>query len=191
MRSYINRHGRRECARHRRHTAGRCPASASSSDPELERLVVDAFFAAVGDIGARPAEDTQRLQSARDALALAEADLVAYRDDPRILRAIGPERFAEGLHVRNEALKAAERDVDDAAPVFEAGVDATTLRGEWPSLAIQERRRLLRLAIDCLFLRRGAGVPLDTRVRICLRGTAPKLRSLGRGPARLLPPFDW
>jgi pimeloyl-ACP methyl ester carboxylesterase len=59
--------------------------------------------------------------------------------------------------------------------------DAERLDEEFDDLALDDRRRLLALGIDCVFVRRRSGrEPLADRVHICWRGTAPDLPARGR-----------
>lgn len=190
MKSYINSHGKREYACHRRHASGRCPEPSSSSDGRLEEVVVEEFFRAVGDVAVRSVEDTARYDEARRMLAQAEADLVSYRDSHDLLRELGAVGFAEGVPHYRRRVEEAEAAVDAAAPASVAELNVTRLQEGWEELEVREQRQLLGLAIDCVFLRRGnRNVPIADRIHVCLRGHAPALPKIGSHAGSLPPPF--
>lgn len=191
MRSWITRQGSRAYGCHRRHAGGVCPEPAGTSSPELERIVVERFFEKIGDVSMEPAHSTAELEKATERLAQAEGDLAQYRDDPTILRAAGAEHFAAGLESRLATIRDAERQVDDTTPRASTGLDAEALRAAWPELTTLERKRLMRTVIDAVFLRRGRGIPMTDRVRVCFRGQAPELPGPGMRPSPAPTPFDF
>lgn len=183
MKNRLAEHGRREYACHRKHAGGTCTAPASTSNPELERLVVAAFFDAAGDMAATAVVDSAAHDDAVQAHDEAVSDLVAYRDDPRVLRAIGHDRFIEGLEVRQLRIHNAEQKLASVTPRQPLGMPPELLRDRWDTFTVVEQNRLLRLAFDCIFLRRGSRyMPIDRRFFICRRGTAPELPAPGMRP---------
>ena len=61
-----------------------------------------------------------------------------------------------------------------------------------PTLDIREKKRLLALVIDCVFLRSGRGrsAPVDDFVHVCAKGTGPDDLPDGRSaPGSTLRPF--
>lgn len=104
----------------------------------------------------------------------AEADLTAYRDNPRLMRTLGEDRFEAGIARRCKRveralleLAAARRANDD--PGLD---DPSDLEAKWPALSADERRDFLGQVIDCLFVR-GQGGAATGRVYVCLRGEEP------------------
>ncbi len=196
MGSFINRQREpayRQYRCHRVYPAGRCPEPASIAAPAgIEEFVIESFFAAVGRMAATPARDDGSLAELERTVAIAQDALRVFRDDPRIIDTIGPDEFAAGLAHRKATLDAAldvlaeaRRELEDPARL----PSATDLRALWPSLEVEERRRLLRLALEGVFVRRGRG-PMSERAFVVLRGEGVEVpRTGGRARGALLPPF--
>jgi DNA invertase Pin-like site-specific DNA recombinase len=149
----------------------RCPGRAHISARLLEPYIEAAFFE-LADAG--PDEPDGTIRALEAEAAEAAASLLAYRDDPRILGALGRERFAEGLEARARrerrallALDASRRRADVVEPV-----SASTWEGRWPEMTIGERRRAIATVVDCVFVVRGAA-PASRRALIARRGDAP------------------
>ncbi len=79
-----------------RHASGVCQARSSVLGRLVEPYVVDWFFEHVGADPIRSELRHPDLHELERSVELADADLREYRDDLRIARALGPERFAEG-----------------------------------------------------------------------------------------------
>jgi DNA invertase Pin-like site-specific DNA recombinase len=173
------------------HSTGTCGDRVAVLGRVVEPFVVARFRDAVGELRAAGAADAERVGRTREAVELAEAELVAYRDDSRIADVLGRERFVRGLEVRAERLKEAQRDHSQANA--EAGavaaIDVTTLDEMWPELEVSERQRLLTSAIDAVFLRSGR-VRIEERALVLLRGEAPDDLPR-RGRREPLRPFAW
>jgi len=196
MGSFINRQ-RSETYRQyrcqRTYPAGRCPEPASiAASAGIEDHVTEAFFEAVGRMAAEPVRDDGSLADLERAAAEAEDALRMFRDDERIIATLGADAFAEGLGHRRTTLDAAldalgnaRRELEDPSRL----PSATDLRALWPSLDVEEKRRLLRLAVEAVFVRRGRG-PVGERASVVLRGEGVEIpRAGGRARAELLPPF--
>jgi site-specific DNA recombinase len=156
---------------------GKCPAPTTVLAHLIEPWVVERFMERAGgvEVGAvRLTEDTAEAQRAVD-VARVELDTFLEAD---IKGTVGVERYRRELKRRREALDAAE---DLLANLVQraAGSDlpsAVELRRIWPDLSLEERRQLLSLGIDAIFLRRpprrGLSA-LDGRVLIAWRGEGP------------------
>lgn len=174
------------------HASGTCTNRSAVLGTVIEPYVEQQFLEAARAIAARGEADNGELGELTDAVAVAEAELSAYRDDERILAALGPDRFVEGLEVRVERLEQAQRALAEATAQRTTFADRDANLVElWPELSTEERRKLMRSAIDAVVLRRGRQVPITERALILWRGEAPDdlpRRGLRRGPLR---PFDW
>lgn len=188
--------GQRRYRCHREHPAGRCPAPAFiSGSSGIEDYVVEQFFAALGDMTARAVLDDDGLADLERAVAEAQEGLATFRDDPRIIATLGADSFADGLEARQRTLDAALDALATARkeleiPAVPSGAD---LRELWPSLDVIERRRLLALAIDAVFVRRGRtrhGAVADF-VHISWRGEQIEVPRRGKRTKRLLAPLQF
>lgn len=164
-----------------RHAAGQCPAPASIMARVLDPYIDQAFIAALGPRGplAEAIASTKALDAAVASLEDAEADLAGYRDEPGILKAIGSERFVEGLEARAEVVRVAQAKLNEARQQNAMnGHDATTpgdLLEAWPTLTVAEKRALLTASLDAIFIRsaRGQNMPVGDRALLLWRGEGP------------------
>lgn len=155
-----------------RHSGGECPERAFVYADPIERLVVAEFRRHADHLHTEASVETPNLAVALEELAAAEHALVVFRDDPRVIGALGADAFAAGLQARAGTVDDARERVA-AARMPAAGVpDTVTLRRMWPALPVEGRRRLLAAAIDCVIVA-GRGDFTADRVRICWAGTAP------------------
>lgn len=172
-------------------SAGVCTGRGFASAEALEGLVADVFLAHAEGLAVRGSAETAEMDGALEVLAEAEEALRVFRDDPRIIGALGPDGFAEGLQQRARAVDDARARVAAArAPV--AGIpDVMELRGIWPAIEVSQRRRLLTAAIDCVVVA-GRGPLTADRVRVCWAGLAPDdLPARGKRDSRVRPiPLD-
>jgi site-specific DNA recombinase len=167
-----------------RHAAGKCSSRASALARVLDPFVEAAFLEALGPDGPF-AEASASTADVDEALALveeSERELVAYRDTPGIVTAVGGQSsFLEGLQSRAQTLSEARAKLAEAAEQATLGGAAELTAGglieAWPTLTTGEKRRLLSAAIDAVFLRPGRGsgrvVPIEERALILWRGEAP------------------
>jgi site-specific DNA recombinase len=169
----VSRDGRRGypsygCRKH--HASITCPAPAKISVARADDHVIGLFlgwaaFAVEGE--AR----TDAVEAAVSVLELAESELAAYRDS-RVIGVLGVDVYADGLRERGErvdvarALVAQERQRSNLRAVG----NRDDLRIGWPSLTLDERRRLLAAAIvevRCSRAHlRGQGSPAVERLRV-------------------------
>jgi DNA invertase Pin-like site-specific DNA recombinase len=172
LRNLGRRHDYRLYRCHGHSASGPCPRPASTAATRLEAYVTDATFELLRR-RRRPA--IARLRAAEQAAADSQAALVGYRDNPRLLRVLGDDDFAAGLSARMEAVRDARlalaheraRHAQHALPtLFE-------IQRDWPSMALEAQRDIIRRVIDCVFVAPGQHVPIDERITICPTGTAP------------------
>lgn len=176
------------------HASGNCTDRASTLARVIEPWVEEQFLERAESV-AQLAGDTGEIEAAEKEVAAAEADLAAYRDDPRVIAALGPDRFVDGLNLRVRRVDQAHVDLaaarDRANP---AGIlPVRGLREMWPELPTSEKQLLLRSLIDAVMLRSridGRHAPIGERALILWRGEAPGdfPRRGFRPPLR---PFDW
>ena len=157
----------------RRCAGGHCDAPASMTGSRLEPLVEQAFFELLSSRPTARARSAE-LEAAERAAAMAEAALVRYRDNDRIARAIGPERYAEGLarrsRQRERALLALGEGRARSEPDAPESAAAPVRR--WPGMSVRQRRVAIAARIECVFVERGQG-PAAGRVAVCRRGESP------------------
>lgn len=154
---------------------GKCESPASVLGSLIEPYVVDRFRAEVGQMRLEGVSANEELAAAESAAKEAEAELIAYRDSGAAA-VLGP-RFAEGLKARSARLDEAEEVVNqlrDRASGSEVP-DVAELDAVWPELSVAERNRILRGAIDAVFLRSSGrrNTPIDDRTKIFWIGQAP------------------
>lgn len=172
----------------RRSGAGVCPRPVRISGAEIEPLVEDLFFRLI-DGRRTDAAASRAAAKAKSKFAKAEADLVAYRDNPRFLRTLGAERFIAGLSKRQDLVEEALLE-QAAAERGARAVSAPTrheVESSWSERSIDQRKALISNQIDCLFVFDGEQ-PLTERVHVCRAGRAPAgMPRRGRGASGIQP----
>jgi DNA invertase Pin-like site-specific DNA recombinase len=177
----------------------KCDAPAIAGTDELDPLVEEFLFR--HSQRGRPPGGEKKQQKCEVAVAQAEADLVAYRDNPSLQRTLGPESFEAGLAKRRSVV---ERRLLELARVKHGRrgpkVDLEALESEWPSLSWQARRKFARELLDCVIVKRGPE-PLIERAWIFRRDRGPIVDRQRRrivdfrpppgGAARLKEPQPW
>jgi site-specific DNA recombinase len=167
--------------------AGKCPGPASiSTAVPIEQYVVDAFKARAQEASARLEDDAPALaatDAAREELRQATAALEVYRDDPRIIDALGVDAFAEGLAKRAARLRDSQRALDTLTADDGGEGDLSRLADVWAHLELDEQRAILRAAVQAVFVQPGRSrhTPLSPdNVRIMWRGEDIDLPSAAR-----------
>lgn len=193
MASYFAR-GRREYKCHRIYPAGRCPQPAYVIAPAIEPWVEEQFLSRLGDIAEAAHVDTSELVEIERDANRAQAALEAFRDDPRVIEALGHDGFVAGLRARQSQWDEAQDRLSEARGKLEqlGGVDPIEIRTAWPRLSVLNQRRLLGAGIDAVFLRRGRSRHdgFDGFAHICWRGEAPiTVPTRGRKRALEIVPF--
>jgi DNA invertase Pin-like site-specific DNA recombinase len=169
--------------------AGACPRPALIAASLVEPYVEEVFWQEL--VHKRRGPTAGELRRAQEEAESAEQALGGYRDNPRVIQAIGAERFADGLQRRMRRLELALLQLEAAErrtrPFGLAPPEQ--LEAEWNRLEVLERRAALAEVIDCVFVRPGH-YDVDNRVLVCLRGEAPlDLPRTGR-PQPHRRPFD-
>jgi hypothetical protein len=122
---------------------------------------------------------SEQIEKAAREVAEAEHELDLFVDNPKLLSLLGEQKFLEGAAVRQRALDEARAALAQArsqsSSAEELG-DGDLLRA-WPSLTIQERRRLMHGLLERVVVtradRRGRHArPVRERAQIILRGGA-------------------
>jgi hypothetical protein len=156
--------------------AGKCPAPSSVLARLIEPWVVERFMERAGEADASAARLNSDIAGAEKKVKSARAQLDSYIEAD-IEGAVGVERYRGELRRRRDILDTAEEEL---ARVHErAGgdlPDPTVLRATWPDLDLAERRQLLSLGIDAIFLRRAPrqGLSaLDSRTLVHWRSEGP------------------
>jgi len=173
--------------------SGRCPSPASVLGRVIEPWVIERFFEGLGDVLAEAVAASESHRQLETDLDSARRELATYRDSAAA-EILGRDSFEAGLRARAGHVGRLERllaEARDAAGVTDLP-DAISLRETWEELEVAERRHLLSLGIDAVFLRSiGQGSsPITERALICWRGEAPEDLP---GPGRRvgLRSFDW
>jgi DNA invertase Pin-like site-specific DNA recombinase len=175
------------------HAGGNCPAPASISARRIE-VYVAGFAMGVSVEQRSPSDvilgvyfdpqhpdrnvDVDALQAA---LAAAESELTDYVTTMKA----GDPGFRVGYESRVAALNVASADLAN-------GIKTQAARGlfDWPSLNMDERRRILRSKFQAVFVRQGRGTPVQDRVRAVWQ-FEPAVELPRRGVTSVLPPFEW
>ena len=168
-------------------SGGRCEHRGFANAWDLDALVIREYLHHAEAMAAISAEDASELDPALTELDEAEHALRVFRDDPRIIGALGADAFAEGLEERARRVHDAREMVESARQSLNGTPDVVTLREVWPELDVIERRRLLTAALDCVVVD-GSGPLVPDRVRMCWAGVGPSgLPSRGRRGSGLRP----
>jgi hypothetical protein len=165
-----------------RYAKGLCPARASVRASVLDTHVGEHVLAALGQedgLLAQAVEASDQIEAAARAVAEAEHELDLFVNNPKLLSLLGEAKFLEGVEVRQRALDEARtilaKTRSQSSLVEELG-DGDLL-AVWPTLTIQERRRLMHGLLEQVVVSRATGrgrraEPIAERARIILRGGA-------------------
>jgi site-specific DNA recombinase len=165
-----------------RYAKGPCPARASVRGSLLDAYVEEQVLAALGHAGgllAQAVEASEQTEAAARAVAEAEHELDLFVNNPKLLSLVGEQKFLEGAEVRQLALDEARATLAEArsqSSLVEELGDGDLLAA-WPTLTIQERRRLMHGLLDRVLVTRAQGRgrqqgPIAERTEIVLRGGA-------------------
>ena len=132
-------------------TAAKCAARASIAVEELDRYVVESLFAWAGEVADEPivVELEHREDRAGAEYRFAEAERVAfeYEQNVELELEIGRDAYAAGRQARRALVERRRQELDAIGEASELEEIRTTLRHVWPELELEERRRLLRVAL--------------------------------------------
>jgi DNA invertase Pin-like site-specific DNA recombinase len=153
-----------------RYTA-QCSAPAQARGDELDPLVEEFIFR--HSQRGRPVGGDRETEEREAAVAAAEADLVAYRDNIGLQRTLGTDSFEAGLAkrvsvVERKLLELARVKRGRNAPRF----DPERLEQEWPQRSWEQRRKIARGLFECIVVERGS-TPVIERAWIFKKGQGP------------------
>jgi hypothetical protein len=168
-----------------------CPEPAAIKADAVEQWAVSHLFAALAPggvllVGMGDVADS--LDQARGAVAAAEQE-VAFWLDLENASALGRADFLAGYTARETRLHEAREHLAGLIARSNGLPEYATLEADWPTLTTAERRLLLSVAMDAVFVRKGAGGP-DERSVILWRGEGPS-ELPRRGKSLHLPPYRW
>jgi len=118
----------------------------------------------------QPSGSAATVAKCEEALVEAEEDLIAYRDNPRLLRTLGSESFEAGKAERERLCERRLLELARARRAVEKpGLNAADLERRWPSLSWEERGAVVTELIDCVVVKRGRE-PVIERAWVFRRG---------------------
>jgi site-specific DNA recombinase len=162
-----------------RYAKGSCPARASVRaailDAHVEGQVLRALQEEDGLL-AQAVAASEQIEAAASSTTEAEHELDLFVNNPKLLSLLGEEKFMEGVEVRQQALdeaRAALAQARSQTALAEELGDGDLLRA-WPSLTVQERRRLMHGLLDRVIVTRADqrgrhARPIGERAQIVLR----------------------
>lgn len=154
-----------------------CPARPVVTEGRLDREVARQFFAHLDVFHVQAVTDDQ--------VDAARADARARTETVERLAAVVPTH-PKAIQAHQAALEAAEQDLGDAEDALHRLVLASSANGptarqleeDWPNLALDERREILRAGIDAVLVRRASSrtgrLPASDRILVLFRGQAPR-----------------
>lgn len=163
-----------------RYASGPCPAQASVRasvvDPYVETKVFEALRKEDGLL-AQAVDASEALEDAARAVVEAEHELDLFVTNPKLLTTIGEERFLAGVEARQRVLDEARNalaGLRKQSTLADELADGDLLKA-WPTLTVQEKRRLLHGLLDRVVVSRARGRgknanPVSERTQIVLRG---------------------
>jgi hypothetical protein len=144
----------RQYSCHKQHSVGTCSEPSSILAVRIENYVLEDFFSSIEKPKVTVIDDDLALAKATEALEMAQAELAAFRDDERILGALGQDGFVKGLEKRAAAVTGAA----DALARIRSNrteVDSAHIEDVWDTLSIEDQQELLRSAVGAVFIRKG------------------------------------
>jgi site-specific DNA recombinase len=163
-----------------RYATGLCTARANARaslvDAYVEQQVLRALSQEQGLVAEAVAASDQIDELNREVVD-AEHELDLFVNNPKLLSLLGEQKFVEGVEVRQQALDKARQALAHArsqsALVEDLG--SGDLLQAWPSLSVQDKRRLMHGLLDRVVLSRAKGRgrhanPIGDRTQIVLRG---------------------
>jgi site-specific DNA recombinase len=163
-----------------RYATGLCPARASARaailDAYVEKQVLQALEAEDGLL-AQAVAASEAIDAAARAVAEAEHELDLFVNNPKLLTVLGEQKFLEGVETRQQAFDQARQDLAQLrqqSSLAEELADGDLLAA-WPTLGVQEKRRLIHGLLDRVVIRRADrrgrhAQPISERAQIVLRG---------------------
>lgn len=163
-----------------RYAKGLCQARATIRAAYLDAYVEEQVFAALEQedgLLAQAVEASEALDRTRRRLEEAEHELDLFLSSPRLLTILGEDKVVEGVEVRQRVLDEARHELAELSAQSSVIQELTSgdLLEAWPTLTIQEKRKLLHGLLERVVLRRANGrgknaAPVSERTQIVLRG---------------------
>lgn len=176
----------------------KCPAPAFVTEEEIAPLVEGMLWRRLGQIVAEAAGDLEKIDDLRVQREVDERELVAFRDEPGVIEALGPRDYADGLAVRRAKLEATDHALSAALAARPVNLpDATTLRAMWPKMDDETRNGFLLDVFDAVVVRkhpsRSERLAIVDRVRAVARGRLADLGDIPRAHRGYRPivAFEW
>ena len=165
-----------------RYAKGPCPTRASVRASVLDTYVEKRVLAALlqeDGLLAQAVEASEQIEAAVRAVEDAEHELDLFVNSPKLLSVLGEPKVLQGVEVRQQALDEAQKTLVEAraqSTLVEELGDGDLIAA-WPTLTIQERRRLMHGLLEQVVVRRALGrgrtaEPIAKRTKIVLRGGA-------------------
>jgi site-specific DNA recombinase len=163
-----------------RYASGPCSSRASVRSSLLDSYVEAQVLDALRDEGgllAQAVEASEALEEASRVVGEAEHELDLFVMNPKLLTMLGEDKFLEGVEARQRVLDEAREalaELRKQSSLAEELADGDLVRA-WPTLTIQEKRRLLHGLLDRVVVVRAHGRgrhanPVSERTQIVLRG---------------------
>jgi hypothetical protein len=142
--------------------SGLCPVRASARaslvDDYVEGQVLDALHEE-GGLLAQAVDASEAIEAAARAVAEAEHELDLFVTNPKLLTLLGEEKFVEGVETRQRALDTAHQTLAEVRQqsglAQELAKDGDLLEA-WPTLSVQEKRRLMHGLLDRVVVTRAS-----------------------------------
>lgn len=152
-----------KCKRYHAHQ--HCSDAAWVSQVQVEALVERSVLAYLSNrLQIETIQRRDELTELEAALSAAEAELSAFIEGTEA-SGVSPDIFGAALRKRSEAVENARCELHAARgpnlQVFSGGIEDV-----WPSLTVIERRQVIAGTIGSVWVKRGRGVPLETRVKL-------------------------
>jgi site-specific DNA recombinase len=163
-----------------RYASGPCSARANARASLLDAYVEEQVLAALqaeDGLLAQAVTASEQIDAAVRSVAEAEHELDLFVNNPRLFSLLGESKFIEGVEARQRALDEARETLAQArsqSALAEELGDGDLLQA-WPSLTVQERRRLMHGLLEQVIVsradRRGRHArSIGERTQVVLRG---------------------
>jgi site-specific DNA recombinase len=163
-----------------RYASGPCLARANARASLVDDYVEQGVFKALsqeGGLHAQAVAASKQIEAFAGEVAEAEHELDLFVNNPKLLSLLGEAKFVEGVEVRQLALDEARRAFAQARShsALATGLADGDLLAAWPTLTVQEKRRLMHGLLDQVIVSRAQGRgrhanPISERTAIILRG---------------------
>lgn len=163
-----------------RFASGLCPDKATVRASIVDAYVEQQVLSALSDEGgllAHAVDASEAIDTAVRAVAEAEHELELFVNNPKLLTLLGENRFVEGVETRQVALDESRRTLAELRQQSTLAVELADgdLLEAWPTLTVQEKRRLMHALLDRVVVKRANArgrhaQPIKDRAEIVLRG---------------------